>query len=460
MTVALLTEANHPPIAQDPFGTRPLFYAMEDQQCLFASSPSDLLPHLREPKIDEARLIRYFQNSLSLSHELSAQTYYKNIYRVLPGHTLTIKDGKAIQKRHWQLDPNAPTIHLANDQAYLDQFDELIKAAVKDCTEGCDAVAAELSGGFDSSLIAIAAHEQGIPIETFTHFDASQAERYTPIRQLLERYPSQKHHCISAENFDALSAFDTSRGAFGGMPPYIFPMFAQPIHQAVQNSGAKILLSGFGGDECVSSIAYSWRREYARLRQYRQLLTGFPKGANLKRKTLLLLEACSPKLYRGLMKALGKYQFRQQVLHQSRNYPSVRAYEIDALMAPHIAYRIECSAIIAQKMGFEYRYPLLNEKLVDWCNRLPLEQKVRLGEKRFLARQLLKQKLGKDWTLQSKMDLEIFPATMTQFQKEYDQGKYNTAFSNLSLMKHAPKGLDEFHIMLAKIFAYQCEGLI
>ncbi len=69
----------------------------------------------------------------------------------------------------------------------------------------------------------------------------------------MEAYPEVDIERVQAKNLDILSIFDEYAAWFKGPAPYLFFMFANPIHRAVSKQGYNILLSGFGGDQGVSS---------------------------------------------------------------------------------------------------------------------------------------------------------------------------------------------------------------
>jgi asparagine synthetase B (glutamine-hydrolysing) len=97
--------------------------------------------------------------------------------------------------------------------------------------------------------------------------------------------------------------------------------------------------------------------------------------------------------------------------------------------------RVEDSAIMAKALGFEYRYPLLYPKLVEFCYRLPLEQKRKNGINRLLVRKYLAQYLP-DLVYNKHQKIgSIMPATMDKVKREYLKGKYSKEFSNLPYEK-------------------------
>lgn len=61
------------------------------------------------------------------------------------------------------------------------------------------------------------------------------------------------HRLRFIESWPAVRTFKDYSEWFGGPSPYVFELFAPNIHKALSKQGHTILLSGFGGDQGVSS---------------------------------------------------------------------------------------------------------------------------------------------------------------------------------------------------------------
>ena len=152
---------------------------------------------------------------------------------------------------------NAETLYYKKDEDYVAHFTSLMQEAVCIVTEGYDSVAMEFSGGIDSSAIYCAADSLDINPEGFLHeplLDSPVAQYDDRTEKaMLKQYPMFKVNRINADNFDPISVFKQYANDFAGPAPHIFYMLSQNIHQAVAERGHKVLLSGFGGDQCVSA---------------------------------------------------------------------------------------------------------------------------------------------------------------------------------------------------------------
>src|SRR5262249_42335323 len=83
-------------------------------------------------------------------------TYYENIYRVLPGSMVSVRGVNFSKARFW--DPeNITDVRFKSDHDYVEAFQERFNAAVKACLRSLRVPCATLTGGLDSSSIAVIA---------------------------------------------------------------------------------------------------------------------------------------------------------------------------------------------------------------------------------------------------------------------------------------------------------------
>ena len=116
--------------------------------------------------------------------------------------------------------------------------------------------------------------------------------------------------------------------------------------------------------------------------------------------------------------------------YQRRYYNNTREAEWFLLQGPdshEVRMRIEYSSIVSKKMGFEYRYPLLYPKLLEFILSLPLAQKRHNGQGRYMLRRYLSQYLpGELFDKYKKNEgLGIVPSTFDIYQQNYAQGHYH-----------------------------------
>ena len=125
-------------------------------------------------------------------------------------------------------------------------------------------------------------------------------------------------------------------------------------------------------------------------------------------------------------------------------YQSMREAQWDFLQGPNsheIRMRIEYSSIVSKQLGFEYRYPLLYPKLLEFFLSIPPTQKRQQNQGRYLIRQYLSQYLPDNLfdSYKKREGLGITPSIFEQFKQAYDQGQYKDAFKDLPYANIMPK---------------------
>jgi asparagine synthase (glutamine-hydrolysing) len=78
-------------------------------------------------------------------------TLYRGILQLLPAHLLIVSRDRLVTRRYYDLDP-AREIRHRNDDEYADHFLSIFKEALKCRLRAVGPVAADLSGGIDSSI--------------------------------------------------------------------------------------------------------------------------------------------------------------------------------------------------------------------------------------------------------------------------------------------------------------------
>jgi asparagine synthase (glutamine-hydrolysing) len=85
--------------ARDRFGVKPLYYSIVDRTFICASEAKALLPFLPEIETDMNALKDY----LAFQFCLDGKTLFRDVRELLPGHTLTVKNGSVRTERYWEV---------------------------------------------------------------------------------------------------------------------------------------------------------------------------------------------------------------------------------------------------------------------------------------------------------------------------------------------------------------------
>lgn len=444
-------------LVRDHLGTSPLYYCHYlGKELIVGETIPEILNTLpKTPPFLESQIEALFSDQ-----EYLDETIYQGIYRVEPGHLMHFKaNGTVIKKPFWQLERSGPLLHYSDDRDYLDHFSVLMKEALQNATQNQHNIAAEFSAGIDSSAVYCAAADINIRPKLYmnVHTPGTDAEKL--YNNSIEKYFIQHYQLndierIGVEDFDPLAVFKNYAKWFAGPAPYLYFMFSYNLHRAMEKGKHPIVLSGFGGDQCVSGqIPFNfYLPDLIHQSQYRKAWQEFFRNRSKMKKILRsyqFLPYLHPNLYQ-LSLSLKKISWNVKNSFRNKNnqlkpsfhpyllryYKNVHEAEWFLLQGPdshEVRMRIEYSSIVSKQMGFEYRYPLLYPKLLEFFLSLPITQKRRNGVGRYLLRQYVNQFLADPiFTHYKKQEgLGIVPATFDLYQQKFLQGCYQKEFSNL-----------------------------
>lgn len=135
--------------ARDHFGMKPFYYYLKDQEFLFASEIKSMLVHPNfQKEINKDALKMY----LIFQYSVKEETFFKNVYKLKPGHYFHYKDGNLDIKPYFELE-----YHKNSNKSYDEMKLELQKVLEDSIyyhqTTSDVEVGAYLSGGVDSSYV-------------------------------------------------------------------------------------------------------------------------------------------------------------------------------------------------------------------------------------------------------------------------------------------------------------------
>lgn len=405
---------------RDPLGVRPLFYTVQDGSFVFASELRLVLAAFEnKPPVRTG----YLLDSLITEKTEKDISPYENIYRLPPGHFLSLQNGSLAVTRYWQPDAGAE-IRLESGAAYLEMFRELLVDAVRMRCAGVSDLGSELSGGLDSSAVtgiaAESALEEGISLHAFSNTfpagtELEQKDELEFIREMI---------AFRALNWTGVDSLGTGIDKLlnhaldvqGCFVQQNYNIFNHGLFQAASQKNIAVLLSGFGGDELVSArVAMPWneliskgewkviRHElYYRGITVKSLLKPVLLGARYLRSGLVKpayrTGAFTPELVRRRFENLplqpefsAKHRLHERMSEKYRMPYLQRLSEkqLHRIDMNHLPQRMEYCYTAAAQFGIEYRYPLLDVNLVLAALAFPPWVKQHHGTNRYLFRQAM-----------------------------------------------------------------------
>jgi asparagine synthase (glutamine-hydrolysing) len=233
-------------LARDRLGIKPLYYAVTDQELLFASEIKAILAAMAErPAFNEAILPEFLATRFVAGEE----TFFRGVRKLLPGHTLTWAPGEGIRtRRYWRLPAAIREGHASMREEALDVRARL-DAAVRSHLMSDVPLGVFLSGGIDSSAIAaLMARAVPEPIHAFSVGFAEAEADELPYARLAARSVGAVHREVvvsPGEFFRALPRLvwheDEPIAFTSSVPLYFVSRLAA--------EDVKVVLTGEGADE-------------------------------------------------------------------------------------------------------------------------------------------------------------------------------------------------------------------
>lgn len=399
-------------LARDRLGIKPLFYYADARRFAFASELKSLLEIPELPReVDPVALEQFLRHR----YVLGPRTMLRHVRKLLPGHTLTVRDGKVEARHYWQLPLEAPRRIGLNEA--LEEFDSLIGETMRQHLIADVPLGSFLSGGLDSSAVVAFMARQGVEkIKTFSiGYDSPESE--LPYARRVARHYGTDHHELVL-----------TPGEFQEQLPKILWHMDEPIadeaalplyHVArLARQSVTVALSGEGSDEVFSG--YPIYRIHLALEKLNRVPLAGAAGAALAavagesklRKYARLLGRPLEERYGGVSTALSSGQvsalLRARADGVLSRQPLREGYALAAGL-PALArmglidittWLPDNLLVKADRMSManslELRVPFLDHKVVEFGFALPPELKMSGGVGKFLLKKYVEPMLPRE----------------------------------------------------------------
>ena len=382
--------------ARDHIGVQPFYYHLTADRFVFASDVNAVLaaPGVSDA-LDEAVVATRLTHG---ARPFIGRTFFRDIRRLPPGHLLVIDRGAARLERWWRPE-NTPAAAPADDDALAEAFLDVYARAIEDRVRGPHRVGVHLSGGLDSSSIAVLAaralRRAGRPAPLAFSWQpppgggegsAAEAAENRLIGAVSRQEGLRVRYCpASVDDVVAYLRRDATREP-------TFHVNEDPVQRSAAEACVRVLLSGWGGDE---GISFNGRGHYEQLllagrltRLWREVgeNSRYPLASIVAHVALPLAlpeaaQRCISQLRHGRWPARRRTFIHPAFARRARPLPasrlsriSVRRMQLDLLQHGHLADRIEGWAARGARHGIEYRYPLLDRRVLEFALGLPPEQ--------------------------------------------------------------------------------------
>ncbi|MEM7590112.1 MAG: lasso peptide isopeptide bond-forming cyclase [Cyanobacteria bacterium P01_A01_bin.83] len=440
--------------ARDYFGVRPFYYYYHPGKLFtFASEIKSLLCLGEVPRrLNEVRIGDYLEVML----EDKAITFYQDILRLPPAHSLTVSLTGIKLREYWSLDPKYE-LKLNSDREYAEAYLEVFTKAVRCRLRSAFPIGSALSGGLDSSsIVCIAREHLQQPLKTFSGiFESVPESDERPFINAVVEQGGVEPHYVKVDRISPL--VDIEKVLWHQDEPFFAPnLFLNwGMYRSVKQQGVRIFLDGFVGDstvfhgtEYLLDLARSW--QWLNLaKQVKSLARVHDYDYSAKKLMRYYLWDCTiqPKVPDHIMKLWYKLKnqkppesnrlqlskhvnssFAKQIdliarinsFQPDDSLFSAREYHHQYITTGEITFGLEVANKLASAFSLESRFPFTDRRLAEFCLAVPPQQKLHNGLTRVIVRRALINHLPKKVSERSdKGDLSHnFTRGLLNFEKE------------------------------------------
>ena len=387
----VLWDAGHKQLfcARDHFGIKPFYYAQLGELFVFSNTLNCIRMHPRvSHELNDSAIGDFLLFGLNYDN---ATTSFRDIQRLPPAHFLTVSTRDAQIRRYWA-PPTDGRIRYAKPEEYVENFLEILEAAVEDRIR-TNRVGILLSGGLDSSSLAAVAkevsgkHSKSTEIRGFTFvYESLIPDREREYARAVGEFLRVPIKFIAVDEEQLFERWEDPE--LSGPEPVEGPFLAG-ISDAYRDIAKdyRVLLSGEGGDDLMDFQMWPYVRNLQHRGEWRQLLTDvanylwirpFPwRGIRARALRLIGRDPEEPVYPRWLAPEftrsanLGARWELQNELPKSWVAHPIRPRGHGCLSLPLWTHLFEQDDPGASRCLVETRYPFLDLRMVNYLLALP-----------------------------------------------------------------------------------------
>ncbi len=426
-------------MARDFFGIKPVYYSVIDGCLVFGSEIKSILEF---PGYKKEVNLQALDQYLSYQYSVLPETFFKGIYKLLPGHYLKYKDGEVETYRYW----NA-VLHPEKKQKAADIEAEL-KSSLENSIEAHKIsdveVGSLLSSGVDSSYILANAQVD----KTFTVGFKEGDGQYSEIGQA-----SALSRELGCENYQKVITPKEYWGALSKIMYHMDEPLADPAAVALYfvdqlaAEQVKVVMSGEGSDELFGG--YNIYHEPTSLRPFKIFPAGFKRWmgkrlaasrGNFKGKNYMI-RGCKPleKRFIGNAHMMDQEEKRSILAdHVPATDPTVltaECYEktrgldeVSRMQYIDLNFWLPGDILLkADKMSMahslETRVPFLDKEVFRTASKLAVHNKVNGKTTKFAFREVAAEKLPESTFKKKKLGFPVPIRVWLKQPKYYERVK-------------------------------------
>ena len=420
-------------IIRDTRGTRSLFYADNDGEFMFSSDQGSLIEKIPKVSLNEKKLIEF----LNWDYKLDQETYFKEIFRIDPNNYLIYRN-KVLKTKKYQLSNDL--FNAGETKDYIESFKKLLYESVINLTNRDKRIGVMMSGGLDSSAIAIALKENNFTnVRTysanFNHIKNSDKLDETIYQKNIADLTSFKHSFVEMKDKSPIKSIQKFTKIF--CKPILFPniYLFEEIIKKLKNDNIEIILDGNDGDNTIShgfEVLYHYftKLQFIKFIKEIYLYARYKKTSFLHLLRIFTIQAIKEIL--NIRDQKNKNSILKKNLNAKKNPRNITSFfsshekklSVDFLYLSN-EYRNE----LFKHFGIENFSPFYDEILINFCINMPYENKLQNGHTRKILREFLIEFLPENHAYRDKSVLT--PGLITNFMS-YDLNIVTSEFEKIN----------------------------
>lgn len=427
-------------LARDRLGIKPLFYTQIDSRFYFASELKSLtlLPGFNKT-LDPKAIEQYF----CLGYIADPQSIYQQVHKLAPAHYLVLQQQQEnyAPKRYWKLSYAHQQEEL-NDEHYQQQLLSELKKAISSHLVTEVPLGSFLSGGVDSSaLVALIANMSDEAIRTCSiGFDVASYDESDYANRVAAQYHTQHDsRIVSSNDYDLIdqlgSIYDEPYADSSALATYrVCELAREKVTVSMSGDGADELLAGYRRYKMLMNEHKLRRHLPDPLRKliFKPLGRYFPKldwaprmfrakttfqslsmdlvEGYLHGVSLLKLHQREALFSDSLKQALGGYNTLELFRHYEQQFDGqdplslLQFIDINTWLVGDILTKVDRASMAN---SLEVRVPFLDHKFVEWTTTVPVSQKLRQGEGKYVLKKTMEAYLPEDILYRQKMGFRV-----------------------------------------------------
>ncbi len=379
---------------RDRFGIKPMHYAVTEDGLFFSS---EIEPLLTAPGVDPEPDLNLLPAFFTYRYLPGEKTVYRGVFRLPPASFLDydLASGEHLIRRYWNCNPGMPEKYTHEDEA-SEEFIRLFRDAVRIRLRSDVEVGSFISGGIDSSAVALLTAETKPDLKLFTvSFDEPGYDETALVEEFIEQRSSA---FLGTSRFtrkctrDSLNQLPELVRAIGE-PLSLGAVIPTDAVCALASEKVKVVVTGEGADEVFAGYRKFLvedafiRYQTADVEQRKHLEGLYPElacrmaagsldsvGRHIVSEALFSAEELQRLLGTGTTPVVNLPMEGLPDLTGIHPVKAMQAIECRTRLPDYVITRLDR---LSMRHSLEARTPFLDYRLAEFAASLPVDLKVR-----------------------------------------------------------------------------------